>query len=82
MSETTKLTESELGRLQLLQKDTIEIVSALGELEYQKIIIQNQVDQLKKSAIETKQKEQDLLKELTEKYGTISINVETGEFTK
>jgi hypothetical protein len=82
MSETTKLTESELGRLQLLQKDTIEIVSALGELEYQKIIIQNQVDQLKKSAIETKQKEQDLLKELTDKYGTISINVETGEFTK
>lgn len=81
MSEQNKLSETEFGRLKLVQKDTIEIITSLGELEYQKILLQKQIDDLKKTAIEIKNREQELLKELSDKYGTISLNLETGEFS-
>lgn len=81
MSEQNKLSETEFGRLKLVQKDTIEIITGLGELEYQKTLLQKQIDDLKKTAIEIKNREQELLKELSDKYGTISLNLETGEFS-
>jgi len=36
-----KLTENELARLHQVRKDSLEIASALGELQYQKTILEN-----------------------------------------
>jgi hypothetical protein len=77
-----KLTQTELDRLKLIREDVLQAVSALGELEYQKTLIDDQVKQVKENILEIKKKETELVSELNDKYGMVSINLETGEFSK
>jgi hypothetical protein len=77
-----KLTQTELDRLKLIREDVLQAVSALGELEYQKTIIDDQLKQVKANILEVKKKETELVSELNDKYGMVSINLETGEFSK
>jgi len=74
------ITETELQRIQLIKKDSIEVASALGELEYQKISIELLIEEEKKKIKEIKTREVQLLEELKDKYGNVNINIETGEF--
>jgi hypothetical protein len=74
------ITETELQRIQLIKKDSIEVASTLGELEYQKITIELLVEEEKKKIKEIKDRERKLLEELKDKYGNVNINIETGEF--
>jgi hypothetical protein len=74
------ITETELQRIQLIKKDSIEVASTLGELEYQKITIELLVEEEKKKIKEIKEREVRLLEELKDKYGNVNINIETGEF--
>jgi hypothetical protein len=75
-----KLTENELERLQLIRKDSLEIASALGELQYQKTVLELLMDDQKQKIKELKKSEALLFEELKQKYGNININIETGEF--
>lgn len=75
-----KLTDLELQAVQQLKKDTLEIASTLGELSYQKINIDLLIEDQKQKVREVKEREIKVLDELKEKYGTVSINIETGEF--
>ena len=75
-----KFTEDELKRLDLIKQDSLEIASILGELTYQKISIENQIDVQRQRISEVKKSESILFEELKEKYGNITINIETGEF--
>jgi hypothetical protein len=75
-----KLTDNELQRIQLIKKDTIEIATTLGELEYQKISIDLLIEDEKKKIKDVKQREAQIFSELKEAYGNISIDIETGEF--
>ena len=75
-----KITEDELKRLDLIKQDSLEIASILGELTYQKISIENQIDVQRQRISEVKKSESILFEELKEKYGNITINIETGEF--
>ena len=75
-----QITETELQRIQLIKKDSIEVASTLGELEYQKISIELLIEDEKKKIKEIKQSERQLLEELKDKYGNVNINIETGEF--
>ena len=77
-----KLTQTELDRLKLVREDVLQAVSSLGELEYQKTLIDEQVRQVKANILDIKKKETELVSELNEKYGMVSINLETGEFSK
>jgi len=77
-----KLTQTELDRVKLVREDVLQAVSALGELEYQKTLIEDQVKQIKSNILEIKKKETQLFSELQDKYGMVSINLETGEFNK
>lgn len=74
------ITETELQRIQLIKKDSIEVASALGELEYQKISIELLIEEEKKKIKEIKTREVQLLEELKDKYGNVNINIETGQF--
>lgn len=74
------ITETELQRIQLIKKDSIEVASTLGELEYQKITLELLVEEEKKKIKEIKERERSLLEELKDKYGNVNINIETGEF--
>ena len=75
-----KLTENELERLHQVRKDSLEIASALGELQYQKTVLELLMDTQKEKIKELKKSETLLFEELRGKYGTININIETGEF--
>jgi hypothetical protein len=77
-----KITEDELARIELIKQDSLEVASILGELSYQKIVIDNQIDQQKAKIIDIKKQESVLFEELKSKYGNISINIETGEINR
>ena len=75
-----KLTDNELQRIQLIKRDTIEVATTLGELEFQKITIDLLIEEEKKKIKDIKKRESQIFSELKETYGTISVNIETGEF--
>jgi hypothetical protein len=75
-----KLTDLELQSVQQLKKDTLEIASTLGELSYQKMNIDLLIEDEKQKVKDVKAREASILNELKEKYGNVSINIETGEF--
>jgi hypothetical protein len=75
-----KLTDTELQLVQLIKRDALEVASILGELSYQKMTIDLLIDEEKKKVMDIKQREAKILDELKEKYGAVSINIETGEF--
>lgn len=76
-----KITETELQRIEVLKKDALEVASALGELSYQKLSIELLIDEQKKRIKQIKDQEESLLQELKDKYGNVSINIETGDFS-
>lgn len=75
-----KLTENELERLHQIRKDSLEIASALGELQYQKTVLDLLMEDQKQKIKDLKKSEGLLFQELKDKYGNININIETGEF--
>ena len=76
-----KITDTELQRIELVKKDALEVASALGELSYQKLSIELLIDEQKKRIKQIKDQEESLLQELKDKYGNVSINIETGDFS-
>jgi len=75
-----KLTDNELQRLHAIRKDSLEIASSLGELQYQKTVLELLMDAQKEKIKDLKKSEGSLFEELKDKYGNININIETGEF--
>ena len=75
-----KITDIELQRIQLIKKDALEIASSLGELQYQRISIDLLIEEESKKIKELKKTETQLFEELRDKYGSVNINIETGEF--
>jgi hypothetical protein len=76
-----KIKDTELELINALKKDAMEIVYNLGELEYQKAVLELQVDENKKKIKELKLKEQQVFRDLEDTYGRVSINLETGEYS-
>ena len=81
MADATKFSEEELKSLQELQGTYNQITMALGQLEISRYAMVEREDSLKAALLETKEKENELAKGLTDKYGKGSLNIETGEFT-
>ena len=81
MADAIKFTEDELKSLQELQGTYQQITLALGQLNVSKYAMEEREDSLKKALLDTKTKENELAKSLTEKYGKGTLNIETGEFT-
>ena len=81
MADAIKFTEDELKSLQGLQGTYQQITLALGQLNVSKYALEEREDSLKQALLDTKTKENELAKSLTEKYGKGSLNIETGEFT-
>jgi hypothetical protein len=80
--EKKVLTKEELETLHLLQQDFQNIQYELGEIGIIKIQIEERYESVKKTLKETQIKEQSFTKSIKEKYGDISLNIETGEFSK
>jgi hypothetical protein len=76
-----QLTQEELQQINLIKNDALEVASSLGELQYQKITIELEQEELKAKIKRIKQKENEIFEEIRSKYGNISINTETGEIS-
>ena len=78
--ETKVLTQEEITQLQATQKERYSIIDAFGSLEIQFQELEFRKQFLKNKYQELKQKEEILGKQLQEKYGNGTINLEKGEF--
>ena len=76
-----QLTQEELQQINLIKNDALEVASSLGELQYQKITIELEQEELKAKIKRIKQKENEVFEEIRSKYGNVSINTETGEIS-
>ena len=81
MADAIKFTEDELKSLQTLQGTYSQITMAMGQLSLSRLSLDAQEESLKTTLAETRTKENELAKELTEKYGKGSLNIDSGEFT-
>lgn len=75
------LTQEELQQINLIKSDALEVAALLGELEYQKMSIELDMEEQKKRIKEIRVKEKQVFEEIRSKYGTVSINTETGEIS-
>lgn len=71
--ENTKLTQEEINKLVELQSNLNTILVELGSLEANKLTLYSYYNQIK-------EQERTLGKELSDKYGDGTINLEEGEF--
>lgn len=87
MSETNVIQPEHLTEINLIREQSTELVYRLGQIEMELIAANQRLDELQKAKVaavsEYKQlqtKEADLVKTLTEKYGTGTLNIDSGEF--
>ena len=78
--ENTKLTPEEVAKLQEIQQKNAAIVSELGNLEITKLQVEARKAEVVEFFNKLKEEEQTFGKELSEKYGNGSIDLEKGEF--
>ena len=82
MVEIKKISQEELDSISYVKKESLEIASALGELNYQKILLDNQIEAQKARVFDLRKFEERLLAELKDKYGNINVDLQTGEYTE
>jgi len=78
--ENQKLTEDELQKIGELQQKNNAVVSELGQIELIKMNVEARRQAAEKYLAELREEEEGLGKDLSDKYGSGSINLETGEF--
>lgn len=81
MSKAIKLSEEELEILRGYQQEQNQIAFNLGNVDIQKAILEGQRSQILDSLANLQEKSNKTAKELQDKYGEGSIDLETGEFT-
>jgi hypothetical protein len=79
--ETKVLSQEELQQIQTIQQERLTLIEQFGILEYSIQDLEQQKNQLKSTLSNLKQKEIELGKNLQEKYGDGTIDIEKGEFT-
>jgi hypothetical protein len=78
--ENTKLTAEELEKLQAIQQKNAAVVDELGNLELAKLQLERRRNEAISFLNELREEEQTFGKELSEKYGNGTIDLEKGEF--
>lgn len=79
MSEIKKLTTEELESIKAIKQEYTNLSFALGELELQKANLDRDKQNLLNIQNQLIERETIVGKSLTEKYGSGTINIETGE---
>lgn len=75
-----RVTDEELKAISEIRQEISQIVYTLGELEYQQVILEVSKEDIKNKIKESRIKEARLFNDLRTKYGSATINIETGEF--
>ena len=87
MSETKKFTEAELKEITELRNANAQKINEFGQIELEILLTNQRLDvlaetkqNLENQYIELQTKEKDLVTKLNEKYGTGTVDLESGEF--
>ena len=80
--EKTVLTKEEIEQLSSLQEQQNDFVIQLGQTEYQINILERQKISIKQQIETFEESQVQLAKQLENKYGQGSVNLESGEFVK
>ena len=80
MEATIKLEQTEVQKLSQVQEKQQNFVIELGRLEYDMTLLELQKEKIQEAIEQLTQESQVLAKELEEKYGAGTINLEKGEF--
>lgn len=78
---SVSLTPEELQEFRTNRQEANRLAAVLGELYYQKTLLDLELESLKESVRTNALKQREHLKQLGEKYGDGSINAETGEIS-
>jgi hypothetical protein len=81
MEKVTKIQEDELKRLQEFQVKSEQLVSRLGQLEFQKIRIAKDEKFLKEQIDLLEEEEIAISKLIKDTYGNVNIDLKTGDLT-
>ena len=79
MSEIKKLSQEELDSVKAIKNEYTNLAVSLGELELQKANIAKEKQRLLDTQLQLIEKENEIAKQLSDKYGNGTINLETGE---
>jgi hypothetical protein len=77
--ETKALTQEELTQLTSIQNQQNDLIINLGSIEYRMSLLEQNKEILKAQILELEKSNSELGRQLTEKYGSGNINLETGE---
>jgi ubiquinone biosynthesis protein Coq4 len=78
--ENKVLTQEEIQSLKNIQDNQLSLAEQLGFLEYRILILEIEKQKLKQTLQSQIETEEQLAKQLQEKYGDGNINLEKGEF--
>ena len=82
VTEKNVITQEELNELQDHLNKSQTLTLELGEIELVKLQLETRYEAAKKILVELTKKEQEMNKAITDKYGKISLDYKTGEYTK
>ena len=82
VTEKNVITQEELNELQNHLNKSQTLTLELGEIELIKLQLEVRYEEAKKILAELTKKEQEMNKAITNKYGKISLDYKTGEYTK
>ena len=82
VTEKNVITQEELNELQDHLNKSQTLTLELGEIELVKLQLETRYEVAKKLLTELTEKEQKINKAITDKYGKISPDYKTGEYTK
>jgi len=82
VTEKNIITQEELNKLQDHLNKSQTLTLELGEIELVKLQLETRYKAAKKILAELTEKEQEMNKVITDKYGKISLDYKTGEYTK
>ena len=87
MSENKQLEQNEMQSIEELRNQSTDLIFQFGQVEMETMITKKRLleletakSDLEKRYIELQDKEQQVINDLTGKYGAGSLNVENGEF--
>ena len=82
VTEKNVITQEELNELQEHLNQSQTLTLELGEIELVKLQLEIRYEAAKKILAKLTEKEQKINKAITDKYGKISLDYKTGEYTK
>ena len=87
MSENKKFTQDELAKIVELREQNAQKITEFGQVELEILLTNQRLDSLQdaksdlqKTYVELQEKENELVKELNDKYGAGTVDLQSGEF--